>query len=325
MASVLKRGDLQWQAQIRKKGFPTLIRTFRSKEEAKAWAAEEEAKMYRGIWRDNTEAERTTLEKAIDRYLKEETVKKKGKKQETNRLNAWKRLPLAKRPLAAITGADMAEYRDARLKAGLSPSTVNNDLIVISHLFTVARKEWRMEMLANPVSNMRKPSVPKGRDRRLLPGEEERLLEAAEEPMRSIIIIAIDTAMRASEQQFVGFNDVNWITKTLTITDTKNGESRKIPLTKRAVKTIDQLPRRIDDYLFPRISSDNISHKFGAVCRKAGIEGLRFHDLRHEAISRLFERGLNIMEVAAISGHKTLTMLKRYTHLRAEDLVSRLL
>ena len=110
----------------------------------------------------------------------------------------------------------------------------------------------------------------------------------------------------------------------VTLADTKSGGARAVPLSKRAVKTIKSLPRRLDGELFPEAGASSVSHKFRALCDRAGIEGLRFHDLRHEATSRLFELGLNPMEVAAITGHKTLVMLKRYTHLRAEDLARKL-
>ena len=109
----------------------------------------------------------------------------------------------------------------------------------------------------------------------------------------------------------------------LLIPETKNGTPRQVPLSTRALTTLDTLPRRIDGRVFA-IHAASISRGFAETCKAAGIEGLTFHDLRHEATSRLFEKGLNPMEVAAITGHKTLQMLKRYTHLKAKDLVARL-
>ena len=111
--------------------------------------------------------------------------------------------------------------------------------------------------------------------------------------------------------------------KVLLIPETKNGTPREVPLSTTALAVLDALPRRIDGQVWG-MRADSISQAFERVCEAAGIEGLTFHDLRHEATSRLFEKGLNPMQVAAITGHKTLQMLKRYTHLRAEDLVGML-
>ncbi|MDA8206124.1 MAG: site-specific integrase, partial [Thermaerobacter sp.] len=108
--------------------------------------------------------------------------------------------------------------------------------------------------------------------------------------------------------------------RVLLIPETKTGTPRRIPLSTTALAVLDGLPRRLDGRVFG-VHTGSISRAFAEVCKAANIEGLTFHDLRHEATSRLFERGLNPMQVAAITGHKTLQMLKRYTHLRAEDLV----
>ena len=107
--------------------------------------------------------------------------------------------------------------------------------------------------------------------------------------------------------------------------DTKNGEARSVPLTERAVAVIRALPTPINSpRLFPRLTTEAVKRAYIRACKRAGIENLHFHDLRHEATSRLFEMGLNPMEVAAITGHKTLQMLKRYTHLNAADLARKL-
>ncbi|BBF65303.1 site-specific integrase [Acidithiobacillus sp. 'AMD consortium'] len=101
--------------------------------------------------------------------------------------------------------------------------------------------------------------------------------------------------------------------------DSKTGDPRRVPLSSRALAVLDALPRRMDGEVWG-VRADSITQAFARACHRAGIEDLRFHDLRHEATSRFFEKGLNPMQVAAITGHKTLQMLKRYTHLRAEDL-----
>jgi integrase len=138
-----------------------------------------------------------------------------------------------------------------------------------------------------------------------------------------IITWAIETAMRRGEITAMRWEHVDQRPRVLLIPETKNGTARRVPLSKAALAVLDALPRRIDGLVWG-VQPNTISQAFEQVCEAAGIEGLTFHDLRHEATSRLFEKGLNPMEVAAITGHKTLQMLKRYTHLRAEDLVNRL-
>ena len=107
--------------------------------------------------------------------------------------------------------------------------------------------------------------------------------------------------------------------------DTKNGDSRDVPLSPQALELLKDLPRNIrgDQVVFP-LHFEALKSSWRRACCSAGIIDLRFHDLRHEATSRFFEKGLNVMEVAAITGHKDLRMLQRYTHLRAEDLALKL-
>jgi integrase len=300
------------------------MKTFDTKSEATRWARLVESEMDHGAYVSREEAENTSFGEALARYANEITPRKKGARQERDRIAFLKKHALAHRSLASIRGADIAAYRDERLEAGKSPITVNNELIVISHLFNTARREWGMESLQNPVSNVRKPKLPPGRDRRLAGDEEQRLLEHSEYPMHELIVLALETGMRQGELMALTWPGVDLKRRIVTLADTKTGEGRSVPLSKRAVKIIESLPRRLDGKLFPEAGASSISHKFRALCDRAGIEGLRFHDLRHEATSRLFELGLNAMEVAAITGHKTLVMLKRYTHLRAEDLARKL-
>lgn len=322
MASINKRGPYQWQVKIRRKGFPVQSKTFETEEDAKKWARLIESEMDRGIFVSQAEAERTTLKEALDRYRKEITPGKKGAQQEGSRINILSRSSLAPRYLAAIRSTDVAKYRDERLDER-SPITVNNELILLSHLFTVARKEWGMEGLRNPVSDIRKPKQPAGRDRRLRPGEEEVLLKKAQPKFRPMIVIALETAMRLGEIVTLRWEHVDLARRTAHLPETKNGSSRTVPLSTRAIAEFRGVPRRLDGRVFS-YAVNTASKIFADLVKELDIEDLRFHDLRHEATSRLFEKGLNPMEVASITGHKTLQMLKRYTHLRAEDLATKL-
>ena len=326
MATFRKRSG-SWQALVKKKGFGQIARTFDTKGEAEAWAKVIEAEMVRGVYLSQKEAESTTLEESLDRYEREISSSKKGHLQEKKRIRTWKSHPLAKRFLASIQGKDIAAWRDARIKSGSSANTVRLDLAIISHLFEIARKEWGMEGLKNPVKSIRLPSPPSGRDRRLQPGELEKILESVSEEMGQVIRFALETAMRRGELAGMTWDMVDLKKRTVTLpeTKTKNGQKRIVPLSSVAVTILkDRLStRRIDGKVWG-IGLDAISQNFAKACQKAGLSNLHFHDLRHEATSRLFEKGLDTMEVRTITGHKTLQMLARYTHLRAEDLVEKL-
>lgn len=129
--------------------------------------------------------------------------------------------------------------------------------------------------------------------------------------------------MRQGELLSLKWKDVNLVRRVAYLSETKNSEAREVPLSSIAVTVLSKLPRRIDGKVFG-VSGAHVSKTFRETCKKLKIEDLRWHDLRHEACSRLFEKGLNPMEVASISGHKTLQMLKRYTHLKAENLALKL-
>jgi integrase len=324
MATLQKRNG-NWRAIIRRKGFKPVSQTWDTKEEAKAWAAEVEGQMRRGLFVDRSEAERTTLNEALDRYLREVTPTKKSAATEANTIKRLQRHPLALRSLATIRSTDIALYRDERLKT-VSPSTARLDLALLSHLFTIAIKEWGLP-LENPVRAIRMPKLPPGRDRRLQGDEEDRLLRACRASrsawLEPIVKFAIETAMRMSEILDLVWADIDLDRSIALIRDPKNGEPRKTPLSTKALAVLKEIPRSFDGRVFP-IAQSSLEHAFRNACVRAEIEGLRFHDLRHEATSRLFEKGFNVMEAASITGHKTLQMLKRYTHLRAEDLVKRL-
>ena len=324
MAYFQKRSG-SWRAIVKRKGFERITRTFDTKAEAEIWAATLESEIGRGVFVSQKEAESTTLTEALERYEREVSSAKKGYPQEKKRIRTWKSHPLAKRFLATIQGKDIATFRDERIKSGSSANTVRLDLAIISHLFEIARKEWGMEGLKNPVKSIRMPSPPSGRDRRLQPGELEKLLESLSEEMSQVVRFAIETAMRRGELFGMTWEMVDLKKRTVSLPDTKNGQKRIVPLSSVAVTILkDRLSaRRIDGKVWD-IGLDSISQDFAKACHKAEISGLHFHDLRHEATSRFFEKGFDTMEVKTITGHKTLQMLARYTHLRAEDLVERL-
>ena len=338
MASFIPRkgpgGKRVWQAHVRRRGYPAQVRTFDTKAEAEAWAVTIESEIARGVFVSRAEAESTTLAEALDRYRREITPTKKGAGIERFRLDRWTAHDYAQRSLASIRGKDVADYIEERRQEGAAPATIHKEINLLSHLFNTARTAWGMESLTNPVDLVKgqRPKLPGGRDRRLVGDEQTRLLTAARAydagphagiGIADIITWAIETAMRRGEIAAMRWDHLDRRARVLLIPETKTGTPRRVPLSTAALGVLDQIPRRIDGRVWG-MRPDSISQAFERVCKAAGIEGLTFHDLRHEATSRLFEKGLNPMQVAAITGHKTLQMLKRYTHLRAEDLVGML-
>ncbi|WP_291525368.1 site-specific integrase [Acidithiobacillus sp.] len=328
MASIRPRKDrdgivIGYQVQIQRKGYPPQTKTFRNKADAQAWATIIEAEMERGAWRDRSESESTTLDEALTRYAREIIPTKKSPRQESSMMRQWQARPIARMFLAAIRGRDLAAaVRDMEAE-GKSSNTIRLHLALLSHLFNVARTEWGMEALTNPVELVRKPKLPRGRDRRLVGDEEERLLAAcrAMNPeLAAIVTIAIETAMRQGEIMGLTWDRVDLVRRTVTLEYTKNGEKRIVPLTIRAAQVFRDLPRNLDGRVWT-YTSEGMRASYNKALAHAVINDMTFHDLRHEATSRLFEKGLNPMQVAAITGHKNMQMLKRYTHLKAEDLV----
>ena len=329
MATIRELNSGSWQAIVRRRGNKPAVKTFATKTDANRWARLIESEIDRGVFLDRSEGERTTLGELIDRYLAEVTPSKKSARREVLRLNALKR-HLGRFSLAALRSSHIAEYRDARLSCGMAGATVVKDLNSLSHLFEVAMKDWGIALPANPAKMVRRPQVARGRERRLWPGEESRLFEVCRRSRARMLApavrFAIETGMRMGEILALTWHNVDMALRIATLPDTKTGDARQVPLSTAAVAAISSLPRHISDgrVFWTWQRADSLENAWRRAVKTAGIEDLRFHDLRHEAVSRLFELGLNPMEVASISGHKTLQMLKRYTHLKASELVKKL-
>lgn len=331
-------GKTSYQAKIRMRGFPHLSRTFIRKTDAKKWIEDTKAAI-RGGNAPSTEAQRTTLKEALERYLREPPRKKDGKPlkgwpRQADRARAWIKHPLAFRFLSQLRSSDFADYRDDRRKQGKQENTIRIELAMVSKLFKIAAREWRMEGLKNPLDGVEKPGGSNERKRRFgtpkisAADEEKDLFERlrlAGAYMAPLAELAIETAMRQGELLALTWTDIDLQKRIASLKDSKNSEPRDVALSPRALEILRTMPRPLKDDapLFP-ISQDEVIRTFRNACRDAKIENFKFHDLRHEAVSRLFAQGLNVAEVAAISGHKTWSQLKRYTQLRAEDLARKL-
>ncbi|MES9995629.1 tyrosine-type recombinase/integrase [Desulfovibrio aminophilus] len=324
MASIRKRGPRQWEVRIRKKGYPVQSKTFETKVTADAWARMVESEMDRGIFVSREEAESTTLKSALDRYIREYAPRLSDPKREENRAQAIQRRSLSSKVLANIRGGDLSDFIKEREAEGVSGNTIRLDLALLSKLFELARKDWGMESLSNPVRNVSKPKTSNGRTRRLEGDEEKRLLEECSGVFREVVRFALETAMRRTEIASLIWSDVDLKRRFVHLPQTKNGESRSVPLSPDAVAILAGLPRNISGIVFG-MSPEQITTSMVQARRAAGIKDFRFHDLRHEATSRFFENtDLDVMEIKAITGHKSMQMLARYSHLRACKLADRL-
>jgi integrase len=320
MASIGKRGD-KWHVRICRKDHPTVCKSFSLLKDAQSWAKNTELRLERG---EALGRETVLLSTLLQRYLASVSPLKKGHKQEVSRINAWLKHPLASRDAASIKPAEIALYRDQRIKAGKANASIRIELSLLSAVYKCAKHEWGYALLVNPLVDVKRPPPSRGRERRLEAGELDALLAATKDTtLSSLILLAVETAMRAGELISLRWDNINFDKRTALLPDTKNGERRIVPLSSKAIQILSTV-ERAGDTVFPISSSYTISNAFKRATQRAGVIGLRFHDLRHEAVSRLFERRFNTMEVASISGHKSLQMLHRYTHLRAEDLAQRL-
>lgn len=326
MATIRKlRG--RWQAAVRRKGHAPRAKSFDSKAEAERWARDLESQLDRsGTLPDTRPAEKTTLAQILTRYRDEISPTKRSSVTEISRINAVLRRPICHRTLALLSTADLAANRDERLKT-VAPATVIRELNTISHAIDTARREWGVHLAQNPVKLVRRPALPRGRTRRLEGDEEQILLAAADAGrvryLRPLIVLAIETGMRRGELLSLRWEHVNLEQRVAHLPLTKNGTSRDVPLSTRAVETLRAHRTGESETVFTA-APNAVRLAWERLKRRVGLEDLHLHDLRHEAVSRLFERGLNVAEVATISGHRELRMLSRYTHLRAVDLAKRL-
>jgi integrase len=326
MASIRKHGDA-WQVRIRRKGFPVEIKTFSTKVGAEQWARTVESKMDGGQFASNGKAEKTTFGDVIRRYMSEITPGKRGCLEETIRLTATLRLRISKLSMANLTPQAMADYRDDRLKT-CQPATVVRDLAALSSIINHARREWSYT-IQNPIEMIRKPAMPPGRDRVLSATEELTLLAelvptGRRNPlMPSLVVIAIETAMRRGEILGLHWGNVDLERQTAFLPITKNGKSRFVPLSRRAVETLKNVERSLDGRVFP-IGTAAMEANFLRAVRRAKLGNLHFHDLRHTGASRMANKLPNVIELAAVTGHTSLQMLKRYYHPKAHELAMKL-
>jgi integrase len=326
MASFRQRAN-KWQARISRDGYADQVKTFEAKVDAERWARAVESEMDKGSYASPSLANKTTLGELIKRYMVEVLPSMRGAREDSIRLKAICRRPICKYSIASLTPAKVAEYRDLRLTE-VAPATVVRELAYFSSIINHGRREWGIHA-NNPVALVRKPTQPKGRERLLTPTDRARLLVELEPAgrrnvwMLPLVVVALESAMRRSELLALRWMDINLVRQTAMLHMTKNGESRIVPLSTRAIETLESMPRSICGAVFP-ITSYALAANFKRAVERAQLPDLHFHDLRHIAITQIAQKLPNLIELAAVSGHKSLKMLQRYYHPDVEDLARKL-
>ncbi|MBF0131075.1 MAG: site-specific integrase [Magnetococcales bacterium] len=340
MATIRKTSSGRWRAEVRKRGFPAQSKSFERKGDASRWAAQVEESMSSGSHVAKTVAEQMSVKEAMKKYLEEVSVKKAASTESREQLRARTLIShLGDYALANLTVDVLAQYRDKRLKT-VSANSIRLEFALLGHMIKTAIREWRIGLTFNPVDQIAKPRLPRGRSRRLLPAEEIRLFKALDEAtnrmMSQIVRLALETGMRKNEILKLKKSDVKLSRKIIIVREhEERGHAkspREVPLTEVAEEVILEAVNFAanfleTDYIFfgspgkdGQIRPYLMDKNWNLIVKKAGLKDFHFHDLRHEAVSRMVEMGLSDQQVSAISGHQTLQMLKRYTHLRGEDL-----
>lgn len=313
-----------FQVRARDKGYPVFCASFTTREEADKTLKQLEAKRALSIFRDYGAATRVTLAELMQRYIQEVAPRHKGGDIEIGRLKKIIRdESFVDKPLASLTTEDLQDFIYERLSE-VAPATVDRDLDIISQVLNYAEGVWKVAPSESPFTGLQRPKYCNERIRRLRGDEEKRLLDAARKDdnpyIEPIIIVALATAMRRSELLALRWTNLDLDNRSAFLPDTKNGRSRSVPLPMQAVVVLNALPRS-GDFIFPITANALKKGFFNRVLKVARIEDLRFHDLRHEATSRLAESGrFSMIDLQAVTGHRDVRMLIRYAHLCTKKL-----
>ena len=345
MATITKRGDHQWQAKIRRRGYPAQSKTFERKSEAEAWAAVIESEMARSVFVDRSVAKRTTLEDVIKNYMRDVMPEKKGADVLETRLNRFLReeTDLTVRFMDSLRVEDFEDYRDRRKKKKkkngklLEGSTVNRELNDLQSIIQQVCR--RLNLAENPVKGVARLKGKGPRDVRLSSNDELKLLEAIDGArnrfLKPAVVLALETSMRRGELLSLEWDRIDWDSKTAHLPDTKTGDPRDVPLSSKAIQVLKELRDMPSDKVLEKLeekfpnkvlktSVQGLKNAYERARKRAGLEHINFHDLRHEATSRLVERGFGIEKTSVVTGHKDWRSLKRYTHLKASDVAKEL-
>lgn len=340
MASITQYRGKTWRAVIRKTGFAPTSKTFDTKAAAQSWATRTEASMITGTHRDVIKEARTqTVRELLEKFRDEVTPLRKGGDWEVTRLNKMLReAEFVQRRLDQIEPGDIRVYRDDRLKL-VSPSSVNREMNLISGVFTHAIKEWGAPLSANPVHLVARPKgTGRQRNRRWTEDEIAKFLKVSgwqenvkptvgREYVGWAVLVAIETAMRMGELCSLTVGNFHPSERFIFLDDTKNGDSRNVPLSRKALEYFEVLTQGLEkeDRIFP-YETHTLGVFFNRIRKEAGLADadLHFHDTRHEAATRLSKKLSNVLELSAVTGHRSLQSLKRYYNPTPIELASKL-
>jgi len=319
-----------YQAIVRLRRHPAQYATFNRLTDAKKWAGQTEAAIREGRHFRFVEGKRHSLADLVDRYQREILDRKPlAKRKDQERHLAWWKKQIGSYSLADVVPALISEHREllsqGRIRRGArrSPATCNRYLASLSHAFAVAHREWEW-IGRNPVAQVRKLQEPRGRVRFLSDEERRCLLAACQERddprLYPLVVLALSTGARQGELLGLQWSDLDWQRSVAILHDTKNRERRALPLAGFARDLLQRMNkvRRIDSALVFANGKGRATFPGSAweqALRASQIEDFRFHDLRHSAASYLAMSGATLAEIAEVLGHKTLAMVKRYTHL----------
>ncbi|MGK2905955.1 MAG: tyrosine-type recombinase/integrase [Desulfuromonadales bacterium] len=325
-----KEGKPNFRARVRLKGYPQQVATFSRKTDAKKWIQETETFIRDGRYFKTVEAKKHTFGNMIDKYIRDVIPNRSKGKDKQIALVTWWKGELGEYCLADVTSSMIGEQRDRLLRektyrgSPRSPATVVRYLAALSHVYSVAVKEWEW-LESNPVRRVRKPTEPRGRVRFLNEVERKSLLaecfQSDNKLLYPIVILAISTGMRQGEIFRLKWADIDFKRHQLVIHETKNNERRVVPIVSVAHKALKEYGkvRQLDsEFVFPAAVQSGgqvIRKAWASALEKAKITDFRFHDLRHSAASYLAMNGATLAEIAEVLGHKTLAMVKRYAHM----------
>lgn len=315
MASLQKR-PTGWRAVIRRKGHAPQIKTFRIKSAAEAWAREIERDMDRAEFVDRRSFKKTARE-LMENYRDTVSPGKKGAHWEKVRLKKLMREPWTLKPVNEITRSDITSWRDSQ---GVSGASVRREMTLLSSVFNHAIKELGYP-IKNPLQGVSKPKENEARNRRPTGSEFGALRSRFEKTSMELLVeLATETAMRLGELCSLKWVDVHLEERFIRLYDTKNGSPRDVPLSKRAVQLLQAQPKAEKVI---GITAGTAGVYWREACKELGIEDLHFHDLRHEATTRLAAK-LDMLELSRVTGHKDPRMLRRYYNPTPAELADKL-
>lgn len=322
---VFKRNN-KWSCAVRRKGLGSIYKTFQNKSDAEKWGRSKERELDQGLFLNAANTKAITLRDLLIDYRENVSIKKKNYSGEYYRIERLIKHHLSKKYINALTVVDIRNLQDELIKL-VSPSTVNKYIVQVSVVLNYAIKVLGFYLPFNVCRNIKRLNEPEFNETRVPVEDELKLLKAAEQSklvfLKGMIMIAVDCGLRRGEIFKLNNQDVDLLNGTAKLKETKNGTSRTVGLSPRVINVIKNLPIGIDGRIFPIKSSDQFKNHWKRCKQLAGVK-IRFHTLRHEFASRLFEKGWDIAEVATQGGWKDWKVLRRYTKISGNHLAKKM-